>query len=436
MQLPAPATGHSMLMGLLLLLVGLAAAVPASVLAQNTELSTNANNKQQQQQQQFQQRELPAVSRITNKSKTFGGFSKVPTADKKSSPEIVPASFSNSPPARSIPNEQPQPQQQQQPQAGLYALPSNDEILAAVAAAASSSQQQLQSDPTALEEAVASSTMRKRGINYEYNPYMTVTGNDFGSDVPSGIWADDYEPTAPVNYNYNNEREVQDTDEYVPERHVNSATGSRNKAYDNLQNLLNAEAYLESIPLSVPLNYANRNYNLDERNKRGIYYNLANNGAYSAPAENTNLNKYRRFGDMRLKRDTTKLTPADMLALVALVEAGERARQETDVDAGVSLPLVDTEDVSYVHAGSWLDAPTPQQQTPSLVDYYGIPVEAQVVPKYEYVPRPQKYIGRNSRFGSSKRFMVAKKKRSVNQSQFINEPVGERGPNYYGEKFF
>lgn len=148
----------------------------------------------------------------------------VPTADKKSSPEIVPASFSNSPPARSIPNEQ---QPQQQPQAGLYALPSNDEILAAVAAAASSSQQQLQDDPTALEEAVASSTMRKRGINYEYNPYMTVAGNDYGSDVPSGIWTDDYEPATPVNYNfnnYNNERESQDIDQYVPERHGKSSS--------------------------------------------------------------------------------------------------------------------------------------------------------------------------------------------------------------------
>ncbi|KAM8717253.1 hypothetical protein ACLKA7_004024 [Drosophila subpalustris] len=442
MQLPLPlslslsasATGHSMFVGLFLLLIGLAAAVPASVLAQNTELSTNANNKMQQhqQQQQLQQRELPAVKRSEDSAT-------VPTADKKSSPEIVPASFSNSPPARSIPNEQPQ-QKQQQSQSGLYALPSNDEILAAVAAAASSSQQQLQSDPTALEEAVASSTMRKRGINYEYNPYMTVAGNDYGSDIPSGIWTDDYEPAAPSNYNYNNynnERELQDIEEYLPERHVSSATGGRNKAYDNLQNLLNAEAYLESIPLSVPLTYANRNYNLDERNKRGIYYNLANNGANSAPVDALNLNKYRRFGDMRLKRDTTKLTPADMLALVALVEAGERARKETDVDAGVSVPLVDAEDMDYVPAGSWLDAPAPQQQqAPALMDYYGIPVEAQVVPKYEYVPRPQKYVGSNSRFGSSKRFMVAKKKRSVNQSQFMSEPVGERGPNYYGEKFY
>lgn len=249
----------------------------------------------------------------------------VPPADKKSSPEIVPATFSNAP-ARNGPIEQQQQQQQQQlqqPQAGLYALPSNDEILAAVAAAAQSSQQQLQSDPTALEEAVASSTMRKRGINYEYNPYMSVANNDYGSDVPAGVWADDYEPNAPINYNgynsYNNERELQELEDYAPDRHgkqpiniipqplqylplslpsgylANTPTG-RNKAYDNLQNLLNAEAYLESIPLSVPLTYANRNYNLDERNKRGLYYDLA---AANAPSENLNLNKYRRYGDMR-----------------------------------------------------------------------------------------------------------------------------------------
>jgi len=32
--------------------------------------------------------------------------------------------------------------------------------------------------------------------------------------------------------------------------------------------------------------------------------------------------------------------------------------------------------------------------------------------------------------------MVAKKKRSVSQSQFMNEPVAERGSSYNGEKYF
>lgn len=141
--------------------------------------------------------------------------SAVPTADKKSSPEIVPASFSNAPSARNSPVPvSSQQQEQQQVPFGVYALPSNEEILAAVAAAAQNSQQQLQEEPSALEEAVASSTMRKRGINYEYNPY-SVASSDYGSDVPSGVWSDDYEAAVPVSYG---ERDLQEIDDYVPER--------------------------------------------------------------------------------------------------------------------------------------------------------------------------------------------------------------------------
>lgn len=137
----------------------------------------------------------------------------VPSANKKSSPEIVPASFSNAPAARTSTNSA---SPSQQAPAGVYALPSNEEILAAVAAAAQNSQQQLQEEPTALEEAVASSTMRKRGINYEYNPYLPAsTVSDYGSDVPSGVWSDDYETAVPVSYG---ERDLQEIDDYVPDR--------------------------------------------------------------------------------------------------------------------------------------------------------------------------------------------------------------------------
>ncbi|XP_017107352.2 uncharacterized protein [Drosophila bipectinata] len=412
-------------------------AVPASVLAQNTELSTSANNKHQQQQQleklqeQQQQQQPAAVKRSAEETTSE------PLANKKSSPEIVPASYSNAPAARSSSNSA---SPSQQVPAGVYALPSNEEILAAVAAAAQNSQQQVQEEPTALEEAVASSTMRKRGINYEYNPYLPAsTVSDYGNDVPSGVWSDDYEAAVPVAYG---ERDLQEIDDYVPERRVTGTTG-RNKAYDNLQNLLNAEAYLESIPLSVPLTYANRNYNLDDRNKRGIYYNLGNSAGSGSSSgsgynsENINLSKYRRFNDMRLKRDTTKLNPADMLALVALVEAGERARKESDVESSGPVPMISSDDLEYMPQATWLDAPV--QAQPSLVDYYGMPLEAQnqVIPKYEYVPRQHKYSGVNSRFGSSKqRYMVAKKKRSVSQSQFMNEAVGDRSSSYNGEKYY
>ncbi|XP_022224914.2 uncharacterized protein LOC111075745 [Drosophila obscura] len=416
------------------LILGPVMAVPASVLAQNTELSTNANNKLQLQQLEQQQ---PAAAKRSEdaSSKAIG-----PSADKKSSPEIMPSSFSNSPPARSsnkmIINQQQQQQQLEQGPSGIYALPSNDEILAAVAAAAQNSQQQVQEEPTALEEAVASSTMRKRGINYDYNPYMAP--NDYGSDVPSGVWADEYDAAVPVSYG---ERDLQELDDYVPDRRVGGSIG-RNKAYDNLQNLLNAEAYLESIPLSVPLTYANRNYNLDDRNKRGgLFYNMGSTGGNlqgSTGGDNINLSKYRRFNDMRLKRDTTKLNPADMLALVALVEAGERARKESDVESSGPVPMIASDDLDYVPAGAWLDAPVQQQQQPGMMDYY-MPLDNQnqAIPQYEYVPRQHKYSGVNSRFGSSKqRYMVSKKKRSISQSQFMNEPVAERGSSYNGEKYF
>ncbi|XP_017061122.2 uncharacterized protein LOC108101325 [Drosophila ficusphila] len=418
------------ILALILCLSPLIRAVPASVLAQDTELSTSANHKLQQQQQQLEQQQQPAAAKRAEEANA------VPTADKKSSPEIVPASFSNAPSARNNPIPVPMASQaQQQVPSGVYALPSNDEILAAVAAAAQNSQQQLQEEPSALEEAVASSTMRKRGVNYEYNPYLSPA-SDYGSDVPSGVWSDDYEAAVPVSYG---DRDLQEIEDYAPERRLGGSS-ARNKAYDNLQNLLNAEAYLESIPLSVPMTYANRNYNLDDRNKRGIYYNLGSSGGNGASSgynsENINLNKYRRFNDMRLKRDT-QLNPADMLALVALVEAGERARKESDAESSGPVPMISSDDLDYVPAGSWMDVPV--QAQPALVDYYGMPVDNQnqVMPKYEYVPRQHKYSGVNSRFGSSKqRYMVAKKKRSVSQSQFMNEPVAERGSSYNGEKYY
>ncbi|XP_030382980.1 uncharacterized protein LOC115630518 [Scaptodrosophila lebanonensis] len=419
---------RSMLLAVLLpslLALTLVAAVPASVLAQNTELST--------QQQQQQQHEDQAAEKKAEDAT-------VPPADKKSSPEIVPASFSNAPPAKSLAkNNHNNNQQQRQPvpeqqQAGIYALPTNEEILAAVASAAQNNQFQEEASAAAAAAAaedVGSTTLRKRGVNYDYNPYAAndygpYSAPGYGSNVPNGVWANDYEPTATYN-----ENDLQDLDDYVPERHVSNGNG-RNKAYDNLQNLLNAEAYLESIPLSVPLQYANRNYGLaDDRNKRGIYYNMDNAGE--------NLNKFRRYGDLRLKRDTTKLTPADMLALVALVEAGERARKETDADnaaaVGAAEPYgpktYENEDLDYVGnvgvpPGNWLDAP-------ALVDYYGMPVNVETMPKYEYLPRQHKYGNGINRFGSSKRYMV-KKKRSI--SPLMNEPMADRGSSYNGEKYY
>lgn len=120
----------------------------------------------------------------------------------------------------------------------------------------------------------------------------------------------------------------------------------------------------------------------------------------------------------RLKRDT-KLTPADMLALVALVEAGERARKDTDTDAGYTMypsenyvpkayginnnyntglydypamgpaaAVPQNDDSLDYNNGGWFE---PQ----SMVDYYGVPMNMEPMPKYEIPPqRENKYNDR------------------------------------------
>ncbi|KMY87424.1 uncharacterized protein Dsimw501_GD28718 [Drosophila simulans] len=90
-RIPLPGSSLLVVLALILCLSPPSRAVPASVLAQDTELSTSANHKLQQQQQQ------PAAAKRSEEA------SAVPTADKKSSPEIVPASFSNAPSARNSP---------------------------------------------------------------------------------------------------------------------------------------------------------------------------------------------------------------------------------------------------------------------------------------------------------------------------------------------
>lgn len=90
---------------------------------------------------------------------------------------------------------------------------------------------------------------------------------------------------------------------------------------------------------------------------------------------------------IRLKRDS--LTPADMLALVALVEAGERSRhsdfEENDDDNDYAKPNGNFYPTSYdIQNGNddneygnngWLE--------PALVDYYGIPYNKDSLGKYD-----------------------------------------------------
>ncbi|CAD6998439.1 unnamed protein product [Ceratitis capitata] len=283
------------------------------------------------------------------------------------------------------------------------------------------------------------------GGDYFNNPYLNTAyqvGSGVGiPTVPTGFWADEMDPS--VVYT-----DIQDEDFLNSPR----ASSYRNKAYDNLQNILNSEAYPEPMALSLPQpQYTSRYYGAINDNKRSNRYDNGNNGGSSSSSGRATS----RFTDMRLKRDT-KLTPADMLALVALVEAGERARKDTDTEipsnnnymypssgiAAASEPYNNYNGVKTYYpttanmdgsenGASWLE--------PNMMDYYAMPMNMETIPKYE-LQREHKYGGalaggNGNRFGI-KRFMVSKKNRPM--GNFLNEPVSKPSMSYNvnSEKFY
>ncbi|TMW54901.1 hypothetical protein DOY81_000134 [Sarcophaga bullata] len=463
-----------------LALIATVASVPTSVLVQNSELASNAQQSHQNNNKNFNNNNnnnvLAKVKRSSssNKNEEHLNNNNSPAAlmNKKSSPEIVPASYTAPPKPKSIMPQLRQQQQQQRQDANQLNFnnnvieKNNDLISSAIAAGLTAAaveaaavaanqheleqlrkQHQLYADETDDEQ---SSTINKRGISAQqfphrsagpvgidrlgwgnngignadfnngiynsrgnYNPYSGFDAlPSVSNDVPQGTWGDELDPGNIV---------YSDIDDYAP---VSKASSYRNKAYDNLQNLLNSESYLDAMTL--PYNNG-RYYNADldtDRNKRAykIFNQLAN-----------------KFPDMRLKRDT-KLTPADMLALVALVEAGERARKDTDADAGYVFPsetyVPKTYGLNnnYNTAGNIYDYPGTSQVDDSLdynnnnngwfepqtmVDYYGSPFNMDTMNKYEIpTQRENKYgdsypLSNNGNRFNNKRFMVAKKKRSI-----------------------
>ncbi|XP_023298938.2 uncharacterized protein LOC111681402 isoform X1 [Lucilia cuprina] len=472
-----------------LALIATVASVPTSVLVQNSELASNAQqNHADSNKNHNNNNVMTKVKRSSGGNKNDGHLNNNSPAailNKKSSPEIVPASYTAPPKPKSIMPQLQQQQQQRQEGNELNfnnnAMEKNNDLIssaiaagltaAAVEAAAVAANQheleqlrkqhQLYADD--IDDEQTSSAINKRGISAQQFPYrsasssasaanlgwgnMAGVNNDFnsgiynspsagyynpygsfdslpavGNDVPQGTWGDELDPGNVV---------YSDIDDYAP---VSKTSSYRNKAYDNLQNILNSESYLDTVPL--PYN-SGRYYSsgLDtERNKRAykIFNQLAS-----------------KFPDMRLKRDT-KLTPADMLALVALVEAGERARKDTDADAGYTYPSENYVpktyglNNNYNTAGNVYDYPTMPQadesldynnnngwfEPQSMVDYYGMPVNMDAMNKYELpreLPRENKYsdgfpLNTNGNRYNNKRFMVAKKKRSIAKPSIPYKP--------------
>ncbi|XP_039950694.1 uncharacterized protein LOC120768191 [Bactrocera tryoni] len=475
------------------LFVVAAVAVPTSVLVQNSEVTSNINAANNGHNLMTKVKRSSAdVNGIMPKEAINDEVST--SANKKSSPEVLPPAFNvptshqhleNGGKASGDNNSNSIAYVQS---AGTNSMPSNEDIInsaiaagltaAAVQAAATASQHELEQQQPWKQQAQVygdetPSVLQKRGISnpqYLYGamglggPYASASGSSSGNSVygsgeyynnaylsnpmqvssgaeletvPTGFWADEMDPS--VVYT-----DIQDDDFLSAPR----ATSYRSKAYDNLQNILNAEAY----PVQQTL-HTSRYYGANNANKRANRYDNSNNGGASASSSS-------RLADMRLKRDT-KLTPADMLALVALVEAGERARKEPETDTsngymypsnGIATPPEAFNTYSGIktyypisagafdyptnidaidNGGSWLE--------PNMVDYYGAPANVEAIPKYE-LQREQKYggilpSGTGNRYGV-KRFMVSKKKRSM--GNFLNEPVSKPsiGYNVNSEKFY
>lgn len=472
--------------------VGAAVAVPTSVLVQNSEVTSNINAANNGHNLMTK---VKRSSTDVNEMMPKDAINDEPStsANKKSSPEVLPPAFN-------VPTTQQQHSQnggkdsgdnnsnsiEYGQSAGINSMPSNEDIInsaiaagltaAAVQAAAVASQRDLeQQQPLKQQSQVygdeTPSVLQKRGISnppYLYGamgmggPYGSASGSSAGNSiygggeyynnaylsnpmqvsggaeletVPTGFWADEIDPS--VVYT-----DIQDEDFLSGPR----ASSYHSKAYDNLQNILNAEAY--PVPQTL---HPNRYYGANNGNKRANRYDNSNNGVVSGSSN-------ARFADMRLKRDT-KLTPADMLALVALVEAGERARKdpETDTSNGYMIPSNAAPQEGYntysgiktyypVSAGAY-DYPTNMDAIdnggswlePNMIDYYGLPANVETIPKYE-LQREQKYgaalpTGNGNRYGI-KRFMVSKKKRSM--GNFLNEPVPKSSISYNtnSEKFY
>ncbi|XP_061399397.1 uncharacterized protein LOC133335108 [Musca vetustissima] len=413
-------------------------------------------------------RGAPPLIKRSNDAQSSSKNTAETALNKKSSPEVVPASYTAPPRPKSnfIVQQQQQLQEQQNSQDNNAMEKSNDLISSAIAAgltaaaveaaAVAANQRELeqlrkqnpqqQYYPSDEDDSETAAAINKRGISnqqqygytnlsppentypdnsgfippppsgryaYPYGTYETMPPKE--PQTPPGVWGDELIDTPP-NVVYT------DMDEYggMPMSRVPSSY--HDKAYDNLATLLNSENYMDSLPLPYT---GRRYYNSvggdNDRNKRAykVFNQLAN-----------------KFPDMRLKRDT-KLTPADMLALVALVEAGERARKDTDADAGYAYPPE-----SYVPKSYGLNANTnsnnnynlgaydypalgqvddsldynngPWPMEPqSMVDYYGVPMNMEPVSKYNTPRMPLKENKFNDRIFNNKHYMVAKKKRSI-----------------------
>ncbi|XP_031624217.1 uncharacterized protein LOC116341354 [Contarinia nasturtii] len=139
--------------------------------------------------------------------------------------------------------------------------------------------------------------LQKRGVKQSFYEPNMQSDLLYNNNIPLGSW-DDPEENTPYS-------EFQDLEDYPQYYQQPISAPHHQRPYDNFQHILSSDNLYDE-PLALPVKYKYPTRYFDERRKRGVV--------------NKNI--------MRLKRDSTKLNSADMLALLSFLEANQRNRHD------------------------------------------------------------------------------------------------------------
>ncbi|XP_055295321.1 uncharacterized protein LOC129565023 [Sitodiplosis mosellana] len=221
---------------------------------------------------------------------------------------------------------------------------------------------------------------QKRGVKQNFYEPGMPSDLLFNNNIPAGNW-DDPEENSPY-------AEFQDLEDYPQYYQPPFSAPHHPRPYDNFQHIMSTDNLYDE-PLALPVKYKYPTRYFDERRKRGVNKSI-----------------------MRLKRDSTKLNSADMLALLSFLEANQRNRYDNgnsnDEINALEYPKpfygpygVNNDD-DIVNSGEWWN----EWIEPS-VQYYG-GGNARGNGRFDENPRKRP----TSTVFPVKRFMVAKKKRA------------------------
>ncbi|XP_055382750.1 probable serine/threonine-protein kinase clkA [Condylostylus longicornis] len=259
----------------------------------------------------------------------------------------------------------------------------------------------------------------KRGVNSQFlygsnnnnNPNndniqipSTLTRN-YPNYIPNGIWANELDPMTSMDF--------QDFDDYPQTR---SQYISHNKPYDNLQNILNSEPSITQYQNPMALSYSP--YSTSSYGYNNRYYNERRKRSYK---------QHSSFDDTVPEYTELELTPNELLALLAMIEAGA-LEKEPQSD---SLWELNNKDYLTYSKPNYYDDHDEIGSliTPNKLDENDFDPRYQIPVNFENIPRYEIYKDKGAR-NPSKRFMVSKKKRSLGHLNYFNGPIGKPGLSF------